>query len=111
MYSTISNVVPAFKIVEKTKQMINKDPMSIAATKNVLQRDPMSGATMKQNISGLIGLVLFIGAIYLSWTCNTRCSPNMNAFEKVIRAIFAGMFSFIYLIIYLIAWSAQCNAC
>lgn len=107
MYSTISNVVPAFKVVEKTKQLIDNKTQP----KMVLQRDPLTGATMKHNISGLIGLVFFIGAIYLSWTCNTKCSPQMNAFEKVIRAIFAGMFSFIYLIIYLVSWSAQCNAC
>jgi hypothetical protein len=107
MYSTISNVVPAFKVVEKTKQMINKEHQP----KMVLQRDPLTGATMKQNISGLIGLIFFIGAVYLSWTCNTKCTPQMSPFEKVIRAIFAGMFSFIYLIIYLITWSAQCNSC
>lgn len=116
MYSTISNVVPAFKVAEKTKQMINKhvlqrDPMSGSATKLVLQRDPMTGSTMKQNISGLFGLIMLIGAVYLSWTCNSKCYPNMNAFEKVLRAFFAGFFGIFYVIIYFIAWSQQCNAC
>jgi hypothetical protein len=116
MYSTISTFVPAFKVADKIKKFTsNKDSKHgqkhSPALKQVLQRDPLTGSTMKQNIYGLLSLLLFVGAIYLSWTCNTKCSPNMNAFEKAIRAIFAGLFYIIYYIFYFVAWSQQCNAC
>ena len=113
MYSTISNVIPAIKISEITKQSINK---------HVLQRNPISGDNIKmeiqrkdlfvkQEMSSLIGIILFISAIYLSWYCNSKCNPNMNIAEKVIRAMFAGIFNIIYIILYFIAWSDVCNKC
>lgn len=59
----------------------------------------------------IFNILIFVLAAYLSWTCNSNCYKNMNIVEKVIRAFFAGFFGIIYLIIYVISWSADCNKC
>jgi hypothetical protein len=63
------------------------------------------------SFSNLVSLVIFVAAIYLSWTCNTNCEPTMSTAVKGIRAFFAGMFGWLYLITYFIFWSTQCNKC
>ena len=69
----------------------------------------------KENVgssfSGLLSFAIFIAAIYLSWTCNTNCEPTMDSVVKGIRAFFAGMFGWLYLIIYFLFWSTGCNKC
>jgi len=62
-------------------------------------------------VKNMSSIFLFVAAIYLSWTCNSNCFPNMNVVEKVLRAFFAGLFCLIYLIIYLISWSSSCSVC
>jgi hypothetical protein len=62
-------------------------------------------------LGNLFALLILFGAVYLSWTCNSKCTPDMNVVEKVFRAFFAGFFGLFYLIIYFIAWSPACNAC
>lgn len=62
-------------------------------------------------ISSLISFAIFAFAVYLSWTCNSKCFPSMSGFEKVFRAFFAGFFGTIYLLIYFISWSAGCRTC
>jgi hypothetical protein len=67
----------------------------------------------------LILILIIIYAIRLSWRCNSKCSPKMDSIEKIIRAFFAGMFSFFYLIVYYFlsflsgngTWSSQCKNC
>ncbi len=61
--------------------------------------------------ANLFSLLCAVVAVYLSWTCNSNCFPNMNVIEKVFRAFFAMIFGLIYLIIYFIAWSSSCSAC
>jgi hypothetical protein len=63
------------------------------------------------SIGSLISLAIFIGAIYLSWTCNTNCEPTMSAVVKGVRAFFAGLFGWMYLITYFLFWSTGCNKC
>ena len=59
--------------------------------------------------SSLFSLALFAIAFYLSWSCNSNTDPNMSLPEKIIRAVFAGIFSFFYIIIYFLSWSSQCR--
>jgi len=61
--------------------------------------------------ANLFSLLVAVLAVYLSWTCNNNCFPNMGMVEKVLRAFFAGFFGLFYLIIYFIAWSSSCSAC
>lgn len=63
------------------------------------------------SFSGLLSLAIFIAAIYLSWTCNTNCEPSMDSVVKGVRAFFAGMFGWLYLIVYFLFWSTGCNKC
>jgi hypothetical protein len=63
------------------------------------------------SFSGLLSLAIFIAAIYLSWTCNTNCEPSMGSFIKGLRAFGAGMFGWMYLIVYFLFWSTGCNKC
>ena len=63
------------------------------------------------SFSGLISFAIFIAAIYLSWTCNTNCEPSMSSAVKGIRAFFAGMFGWMYLVVYFLFWSTGCNKC
>ena len=60
-------------------------------------------------VDNLISLLIFGLAVYLSWTCNSKNTPGMDVVEKVVRAGFAGMFGFFYLIIYFLVWADQCN--
>ena len=62
-------------------------------------------------VNSLISFAIFVFAVYLSWTCNSKCFPSMSGFEKVFRAFFAGFFGGIYLLIYFISWSAGCSTC
>lgn len=64
---------------------------------------PMSAVITGYVISGLVTVY----AAYLSWSCNT--ANNVDMVEKVIRAIFAALFSWSYLIIYFIFWRTDCN--
>lgn len=60
------------------------------------------------NILGFIlGVVIGLCAAYLSWQCNT--SLDYNVFLKVIFAILAYMFGFVYLILYLIMRWDTCS--
>lgn len=62
-------------------------------------------------IKYMLQISIFVFAIYLSWTCNSKCEPTMNAIIKGIRAFFAGLFGFLYLIVYALFWSTDCNKC
>jgi hypothetical protein len=64
-----------------------------------------------ENFGGLVNILIFAAAAYLSWSCNSRCYKKMGIVEKVVRAFFAGFFGLLYLIIYFISWSADCNKC
>ena len=60
-------------------------------------------------VSQVLSWVTFILAFYLSWQCNSKNRPGMDDVEKVVRAIFAGIFGFLYIVIYLLVWSDDCN--
>jgi len=59
----------------------------------------------------LFSLLVLFAAVYLSWTCNTKCEPSMDSVVKGVRAFFAGMFGWLYLIVYFLFWSTGCNKC
>jgi hypothetical protein len=63
------------------------------------------------SFSGLLSLAIFVAAVYLSWTCNTNCEPTMSSVVKGFRAFSAGMFGWLYLIVYFLFWSTGCNKC
>lgn len=53
----------------------------------------------KQNIAAsLMGLIVSIFAVYLSWNCSTK--EGLGVFEKVLYAFFAFIFNIFYLIYY-----------
>ena len=55
----------------------------------------------------LFSIVVFLIAFYLSWSCNSCL--NMGTGEKLIRAFVAGIFGILYIIIYFIFFSTDCN--
>jgi hypothetical protein len=57
----------------------------------------------------IISWMTFLLAASLSWECNSRCTPNMMQTEKLVRALIAGWFGFLYIILYFIFWSGNCN--
>ena len=59
-----------------------------------------AGITFTSVISFVIGVVIGLVAIYLSWTCNTAIGHSTLA--KVIFAFFAWLFGFMYLLFYVI---------
>lgn len=80
----------------------------------VPNKDELDTEQTEQNIfslGSLISLAIFVFAAYVSWSCNSNCFPSMQGIEKSIRALFAGLFGVIYLLIYIIAWSAGCDSC
>jgi hypothetical protein len=62
-------------------------------------------------LTSIFYLIIFAFASYLSWSCNSKCIPDMSGVEKVLRSFIAGIFGTIYLLIYLISWSAGCRTC
>lgn len=65
----------------------------------------------RKTILDLSTTIFFAIAFYMSWICNTNCEPTMDVFIKGVRAFFAGIFGFLYSIIYLLFWSTDCNKC
>ena len=59
------------------------------------------------NIGNLLGFIIFAIAFYLSYSCNLK--QNMSEVERITRATIAGIFGTLYIIVYLIFWSQQCN--
>ncbi len=53
-------------------------------------------------INTLLYLIGFILAFYISYTQNSDCFNLMGLFEKIVRAIFAGIFAPVYLIYHFI---------
>lgn len=58
-------------------------------------------------IAMVISVVIGIAAAYLSWTCNT--SINYNIVLKVIFALLAYVFGFIYILFYIIMRYDTCS--
>ena len=56
----------------------------------------------------LIGTVVSLFAAWLSWTCNTRM--GMDVAVKVVWAVLAYIFGFLYLIYYALVRSDACSA-
>lgn len=88
---------------------ITKEAYTEETDKEKKEKDTEYNGTF--TVKNMSSIFLFVAAIYLSWTCNSNCFPNMNVVEKVLRAFFAGLFCLIYLIIYLISWSSSCSVC
>ncbi len=96
----------AIAIVTINKMRVpNKDEIVTVATYTAPKEEKTSSLT------SIISFIIFAFAVYLSWNCNSKCFPSMSGFEKVFRAFFAGIFGTLYLLIYFIAWSANCSAC
>lgn len=56
----------------------------------------------------LLAILVGLYCVYLSWSCNSNCYPDMSQFEKIIRAIGAFFGNICYLITYFIYWRPQC---
>jgi len=54
-------------------------------------------------------IIYMIAIFYISWNCNTKGSPNMNGFEKSLRAFLAALFPNIYIILYSFFWQNKCK--
>lgn len=59
-------------------------------------------------MSQLLQWLTFVIAFYLSWQCNSRSRPEMDEIEKGVRGFFAGIFGFLYIVVYLLFWSDDC---
>ena len=59
--------------------------------------------------NSIISILLFIISASISWNCNSISYSEMNDFEKLGRAFFAGVFGFFYIILYVVFWSSDCN--
>lgn len=57
----------------------------------------------------ILNLSIFVVAAYLSWTCNTK--RDVSTPLKVIYALFAGVFGFVYIIIHMILVGGNCCKC
>jgi len=57
------------------------------------------------NTGSVLTLIVFFIAAYLSWNCNSICTPNMSTIEKVVRAFLAGTFGWLYIIIYFLIYN------
>jgi len=62
-------------------------------------------------LASIVSFIIFVFAAYLSWNCNSKCTPLMTGIEKIIRSFIAGMFGTLYILIYLLSWSAGCSTC
>jgi len=73
--------------------------------------DPQQGGALQgiNIIHLIIGLIAAIGAIYLSWRCNTAAGEGL--IMKIVYAAIASFFSYFYLVFYLIYRVLMGNAC
>lgn len=62
------------------------------------KKEKFTGGDNPGPISIVLGTLVGIYAVYLSWSCNTK--QGVNALAKVIYAIFAWIFGMLYLILY-----------
>lgn len=65
-----------------------------------VQEQKTSSVKVSDILSFVLGLVIGLLAAYLSWQCNSKLS--YNTFLKVIFSIFAYLFGFVYLVLYVI---------
>jgi hypothetical protein len=69
--------------------------------------EPEPKSTVGWIISLVMSALISIGAVYLSWSCNT--ASGMGTGLKIVFAIFAFIFGFLYLIFYLIFRAGRCS--
>ena len=69
---------------------------------------PSSAFSVAYFVWTLIGTVVSLCAAWLSWTCNTRMGISLAA--KVVWAVLAYIFGFLYLIYYALIRSDACSA-
>lgn len=67
-----------------------------------------SAEPVAYTFSILLSFILSIYAVYLSWTCST--AQNIAVGLKVLYAIFAYIFGFLYLIYYVFVNAGRCGA-
>jgi hypothetical protein len=56
-------------------------------------------------------MLSIVAAFYLSYKCNSSCTPSMSIIEKLLRGVIAAYFAPFYLLAYFILWSSECNKC
>lgn len=111
LFSSITDaLVPGLSAVKASQKMMQNEKYEDADVKNEIQVE-QNVLTVFDKLGGIFNILIFAAAAYLSWSCNTKCYKQMGGIEKTIRAFFAGFFGIIYLIIYMISWSADCNKC
>jgi hypothetical protein len=97
----------ATKTEVKPEKKEDKKDDKKGVVKKVLEKFQMDDGSA--GIDTMIGWLFFFLAAYLSWTCNSKTFPGMDQVEKIVRAFVAGLFGFIYLIIYFLFLADQCN--
>lgn len=73
------------------------------------QEREQKGGGVGKTIWHIVSLCLFIGAIAVSWNCNTKAGSGVGM--KVLYAFVAGLFSHIYLVFHLIYRLMLGNPC
>jgi len=54
-----------------------------------------------------LGVGGFLLAIYLSWSYNSCQNPNLGVGLKALRAFIAGIFNWLYIILYALLWAGK----
>lgn len=85
-----------------SNEEIHRRAMPIDKTKRVEGyrggKEKFTGEDNPGPISILLGTLVGIYAVYLSWSCNTK--QGVDTLAKIIYAIFAWFFGMLYLVLY-----------
>ncbi len=122
----LSNTIPLYTVVEKfedkkleaalqsqntnvpTATQPTRPEMQGPQTFNNGQEQKAPEASMLDKIkNNIVSVVIGLLAAYLSWTCNTAFGTGLVM--KVIYALFAYLFGFLYIIIYFIFLKGKCD--
>jgi hypothetical protein len=114
MYDNIlSYALPSYGIVKYIKNKTNKQNIE---PNNINKQSTSQDKGLKLFVYTLIvgyilTFLLFIYVFYLSYKCNTACTPQMSIIEKILRGGLAVFLTPFYLIVYFLKWSDECGKC
>ena len=95
---TVALQLPLQAIKKLTDQ--NKKISTFTNSETAVPPVTQTSITLSSVLTFVLGVVIGLYAVYLSWQCNSKL--NYNIFLKVIFAVFAYIFGLTYLILYLI---------
>lgn len=117
MENILSYTLPSYTIAKYFKNQITKQTIKQNVEQNNISKQYISQETgLKMFVYTYIGgiilaFLLYVAAFYLSYKCNTACTPQMTIVEKILRGGLAVFFAPFYLLAYFLLWSAECNKC